>query len=103
MARTKLVGVRLDAVEAKRIEQRAEALGMNLSAYIRSLIEADMKRGGNADVLAKTGAEVALAGAMMIKKLLVHTMGDEKANAIEVSAREAAVGFVGSILERAKQ
>jgi hypothetical protein len=90
----------MDPIEAKRVEFRAQALGMTLSSYLRSLIESDLRRGGHADEFARTNMEVTLVSAMMMRKLLTHAVGSEEAKSVETWARERASEMVSEQISK---
>ena len=102
MAKGRLIGVRMEPIEAKRVELRAQELGLSVSAYIRQLIEADRAKGGHGDALAQVNAEVSIVTGFMVRRLLNHVFGDEDGKKIEQAAQDRAASIVQGELEKGK-
>lgn len=102
MAKGRIIGTRMDPIEAKRVELRANELGLTLSGYIRYLIEADRLQGGHGDALAKIDAEVSIVTGFMVRRLLNHVFGDEDGKKIEQAAQERAASIVQDELDKGK-
>ena len=103
MGRNHQLGIRIEILEAKRVEARAESLGLTVSDYVRALIVRDLKAGGQADHLAPLTTESVLVTALLVGKLTAHTLGHEEAKRFEGWARDQAAALVDEALERARE
>ena len=93
MARPRRWMIRVDADLARKVELRAEELGICLSEYLRAIIEFQAVNRGQADHLAQLNTEITLVSGMMIRRLLTHVIGPEDAKKFEewASGRASAV------------
>lgn len=103
MAKGRLIGVRMEPIEAKRVELRSQELGLTLSGYIRHLIEADRMKGGQADALAQINTEVSILTGYMVRRLINHVFSEEDGKKIEQAGKERASALVESHTEKGKQ
>jgi hypothetical protein len=85
--------IRVDADLARKVELRAQELGICLSEYLRAIIEFQAVNRGQADHLAQLNTEITLVSGMMIRRLLNHVIGQEDAKKLEdwASGRASAV------------
>ena len=93
MARQRRWMIRVDADLARKVELRAQELGICLSEYLRAIIEFQAVNRGQADHLAQLNTEITLVSGMMIRRLLNHVIGQEDAKKLEdwASGRASAV------------
>jgi hypothetical protein len=94
MARQRRWMIRVDVDLARRVELQAEGMGVCLSEYLRSIIEAQALTRGKADHLAQLNTEITLVSGMMIRRLLTHVIGPEDARSLEEWANGRASSVV---------
>ena len=92
------LSVRLSPLMEKRLRLRAEEQGVTPSEYLRATIENDLKKGGRADALALTIAEVTLVTGMMLREWLTYAMGKDHAKSLEDWANGRASGLIQQAL-----
>lgn len=92
------LSVRLSPLMEKRLRLRAEEQGVTPSEYLRAAIENDLKKGGRADALALTIAEVSLVTGMMLREWLTYAMGKDHAKSLEDWANGRASGIIQQVI-----
>jgi hypothetical protein len=86
--------VRLSPVMGERVRMRAVAQGISIAEYLRTTIEKDLQKGGDADALARLNTEITLVVGMMVRELLTRSMGRDEAKNLEEWANGRASGII---------
>lgn len=94
MTRELRLTVRLNPTTINRIKLRAEELGLSSAEYLRSLAETDLRKGGDADTLARINTEITLISGMMLREWLTFALGKDHAKSLEDWANGRASGII---------
>jgi|GEM_PF-2115566 hypothetical protein len=98
MTRELRLTVRLSPNAINRIKLRAEELGISSAEYLRAVVENDLRRGGDADTLARMNTEITLVSGMMLREWLTYALGKDRAKSLEDWANGRASGVIQEAL-----